>query len=397
MFKRVALFAAIAVLVFAIAGCSSSGGSSAATAGQPQYEMLSNSSGKSMVSDGERIYFTDGEDTIYRADLDMSSVVVFEQVDQGRVFAMCLADETLYYSAEAREEDELGNGHHRNVIRSIGIDGKGSKTIAHPSSIVTNIGVWQDMLVYVDKDGMKFLDPKSNIENVCAFNGKDIVYAQPSEEGVYFTTTDASGDVKKLCLFKGDMTRPDTTELADIGYCGTFALCGSDIYYLVLSEKSGPGDTYYDLVKLDAQGNVTPTGVTGIFGKSSMYTDAPARLCAYGDRIFYSKDEIDDKKHTWELFPYCFNTVTVQEKVLDGYTKGNINVQVSDVSEGFVFLRSASTGAGKDWVLSLADPNSLVELPSIVENAEQLGASKTAQSSGSASAASSSGSKSSSS
>lgn len=387
MFKRVAAFLAAAVLAFAIVGCSSPGSSGSSPAGAAQLEMLAISQGHNMVSDGEYFYFTDGGDTLYRADLNMGSVNVVEQVHDGRVFALCVAGDTLYYSAEACEEDGQGNGYHRKVIRRVGTDGKNPETLAYTSSAVKNVAMWQDMLVYTDKGEMKFIDPKSKVENTCAFNGKEIVYAQPTDEGVYFTMAEKSGDARKLCLFKGSMTKPDVTELADIGLCGTFALCGSDIYYLVESEDTGPGSDYYAIMKLDAQGNVTETGVTGIFSESSMYTDAPARLCGYGDFLFYSKNEIDDKKHTWEWQPYCYNTVTGQETVLEGYVRGKTNTQVSDVSEGYVFLRSVSTGVGKDWVQSLTDPDNRVELPAIIENAEQLGASKA---SGSASAASSS-------
>ena len=376
MLKRAVVFLVAGVLAFAFAGCSSSGSSTAAPADQPQLESLAISQGKNMVSDGEYLYFTDGGDTIYRSDLDMESVVVLDQPDDGRVFALCLADGKLYYSAEAREEDAQGNGHHGNQIRCVETDGKNSKTIIHTSSAVSNIGVWQDMLVYVDKGALKFVEPDSGIEKTCAFNNMEIVYAQPADEGIYFTARETDGDAAKLCLFGGNMTKPDTTELIEIGHPGTFALCGSDIYFLADSDESTPSWTYYELAKLDAQGNVTLTGVTGVFGNSSMYQYAPARLCAYGDFIFYSNDELDKDTHTWKWVPYCYNTVTGQETVLEGDAREKTSTQVSDVVEGYVFLRSVSTGAGTDWVQSLLDPGSLVDLPTIVENAEKSSAAK---------------------
>ncbi|MBO4365620.1 MAG: DUF5050 domain-containing protein, partial [Eggerthellaceae bacterium] len=383
----ITLVTVLAVLVLCLAGCGSASDKSEKTtdnastasedpaaeseaetaAAPPQFDVLPVEAGRCMVSDGEYLYFI-GDTKLYRTNLDLTDVMVLDDMGDYRADSLCLADGKVYYATNKNSGSEMGLERPAFEIRCIDTDGQSMEVVNTSENEVYSLSMWNGELVFGDYDTLKIVEPTSDSTwNELTLDDKYPHYVLANNDGIYFTAGETNYENLELYVYREEGSDRSAPKLADMSCVDAFAVAGKDVYFLAESKEESDFNTMYDLMKVDAQGTVSACGVSGDFSEGDL-----VRLCPYGDYIFYNKFETPDDDSYGAYIPYCYNTVTGEESALPGYDDANSYTVLCDVAGGYAFFKDVSVGAADNHVfLSLTDPTVCKSFESVVANADE--------------------------
>ena len=338
-------------------------------ASTPQFEVLPSEAGRCMVSDDQYLYFI-GDTKLYRANLDLSNVVVLDDLDSYHAVSLCLADGKIYYATDKNSGSEMDLERPAFEIRCIDTDGQNMEVVNTSENLVYSLSMCNGSLVFGDYDVLKIVEPTlDSTWDEIKFEDRYPYYVLTVDDAIYLITAETNYNNPELYVYRQNESEPSMPKLADVDCCDAFAVSGEDVYYLVKSKEKAEDsfDVNYDLMKVDAQGNVSACGVSGVFAE-----DGFVRLCPYGDYIIYSKFERSDDDPSGKYVPYCYNTISGEEAIIPGYDDANNYTMISDVAGGYAFIKDVSVGnAGNHVFLSLTDPTVCKTFESVVENADE--------------------------
>ena len=350
-------------------GCSSGqGGSQASSSNQPASaanvrvpEALPTAQGSHIVSDLEHVYFyydhpgesiSYGEDGIYCADLNLESATLIFQ--EYRCDPLCLLGDRLYCnsstgieSIDLKSLDIASAGDFRSGARSLApyvVEGSGGGASA---------GSKGSMVFATYDDGLQLGDPGAD----GALSSKpldgvndEVLYALTGDGVVYFSCFDDGYQVCSYDVEKGTMKK-----IASMENEWSFTVVGSDVYFLAeasggSADHDGPVDL--EIMRADAAGNVSSTGVSGKLG---------SMLYSYGDFVFYTTyieqaaesgasengksgnsakagkaDESEEPLYLGR--PSYYDTVSGGSAVIDRATYDGMDMALRGVSGGYLYF-----------------------------------------------------------
>ena len=366
-----ALLVIVTTLVVALvcAGCSSGqGGSQSASKNQPGLtanvrvpEALPTAQGPQIVSDLEHIYFyydhpnesiAYGKEGIYCADSNLESATLIFQKD--RCDPVCLLGDRLYCnsstgieSIDLKSHDIVPAADSRSGARSL------APYVIEDSGGGSSAGSKGSMVFATYDDGLRLGDPGADgVLSSKALDGvgDEVLYALTGDGVVYFSCLDDGYQVCSYDVEKGTMKK-----IASMENEWAFTVVGSDVYFL--AEVSGGsadsnGSADLEIMRADAAGNVSSTGVSGKLGSV---------LYSYGDFVFYmtyieqavdngaaesgksgnsaKAGKADESKEPLYLGrPSYYDTVSGGSAVIDRAAYDGMNVGLRGVSGGYLYF-----------------------------------------------------------
>jgi len=321
----------------------------------PEFGDYTASYGTCMASDGEHLFFYDKNGIshrIYRTDANLDSPVVIDEIDSERVDGLCVADGWIYYAIVVDDSEQ------DYEIRRVRPDGSDPQSVRQTENEVDQI-LWLDGSLVCSEGGLLEIgDPESDKYEKLSPEEGSIRHVVATEDGLLLTASDAEGEGGKLYRLTYDGSSYEFETLGEVGCADSFAVVGDDVYFLALPEdvKDDEGDQTLELMRLDASGGITTTGVRRQFREVDEDCDGRARLVSYDAYVLYSS--YTPSSHQWSHFG--FDTATGCEFALQITANEYIHhgVQISDATNGFVFLRDTDpSGFNNDHkILNVTEP-----------------------------------------
>lgn len=373
-----ALLVIVSMLVLAaIVGCGSGqGGSQSAAGGQTGQsgkaasartpESLPTAQGMQLVSDLEHVYFyydhpsesiVYGKDGVYSADPNLESATLIFQNDGAD--PLCLLGDKLYCNSSISiEAIDLKS---YKIVEATA-SRSGARSLAPYVTGDLSEGSSASMLYATYDDGLLLGDPAANgvLDSKPLDWVKDDVLRAMTGDGVaYFSVLD---DGYQVCSY--DMQTGAVNKIAEMATEWSFTVVGTDVYFFAeMDDENGDSNVpkKLQLMRADAAGNVSPTGISG---------DVGGLLYSYGDFVFYTtyieqaaeSDDADAGKSSASgkssangknaanatngageepLFlgrPSYYDTVTGGSAVIDRDAYAGMDIALRGVSGGYLYF-----------------------------------------------------------
>ena len=385
-----ALLVIVSTLVLAaiLVGCGSGQGdnNSGPAASVRVPEALPTAQGTQIVSDAEHLYFNDsvvyGKDGVYSADSNLESATLIFQ--NYRSEPLCLVEDKLYCNGSTTVESidltshdivaaaESGSGarslapyatdssgdnlsasssesasEKSSASSSEGSNADSSEGASENSSVSSSEGPSASLVYVTYNDELLLGSPNADgtlVSKPLDGVSDEPLYALTGDGVVYFSCIDDGYQV-----FSYDMEHGTVIKIAPIESEWAFTVVGSDVFFLqsTADENSDSAESEgYELMRADAAGNVTSTGVSGKIG-GVLYT--------YGDFVFYTtyieqtadsegtdgakSDEGSENEEPRLIGRPCYyDTVNGSATVIDRDAYDGMDIALRGVAGGYLYF-----------------------------------------------------------
>ena len=364
-----ALLVIVSMLVLAaVVGCgsgqggsqSAAGGQSGQTASARTPESLPTAQGMQLVSDLEHIYFyydhpsesiVYGEDGVYSADPNLESATLIFQNDGAD--PLCLLGDKLYCNSSISVEAIDLKSH--EIVEATA-SRSGARSLAPYVAGDLSKGASASLLYATYDDGLLLGVPAANgvLDSKTLDWVKDDVLRALTGDGVaYFSILE---DGYQVCSY--DMQTGAVNKIAEMATEWSFTVVGTDVYFFAEMDGENADSNAprkLQLMRADAAGNVSPTGISG---------DVGGLLYSYGDFVFYTtyieqaaeSDDADagksgasgknaakaasgaDEEPLFLGRPSYYDTVTGGSAIIDRDAYAGMDIALRGVSSGYLYF-----------------------------------------------------------